>query len=626
MSGFLDFVNSQNKTTPTTSSGGSLLQQAQQSADPRDAMTTPAQAAPATPVGKFVSDPTVVNPPSPMQKINGVTKDIGTGLISALAGSGADALNKGTSVGPGANIKNLIPGLLNPKTYLKTIGDIGNIIKGFGQSGVSDALAIPQAVANTGVGFAQELGGNIMDLIQGKPVAPHSALTAGIDEAMKNPDKGQAFAGIISHTLNQIAPYLIAGEGTSELPNDTTSILDQANKATNVAVNNIPGVKNIPGAQDLVNKGSNFINDTLQNKYVNQVKSEWAKPTTVSNKTFAKANDIYTQAAAKGNDISQILTGNKLNPADHIVDGNYSTSASADQIRADAGKMSNDLLRPSLQMADYSTPKTSVQDIVDKTIADIKASKTSTAGDMKTQIAKVKTEGEALAAKHPDGMSLTDMHDNNIRYNLNGKFSPVNDTTVNNTAAVNRAFARSLDSTLQEKVPEGIPFKAFKGELQKQYQAADYLDALDGKKAPITAMQSLRKTAGKVVGASAGASLGGGVLGGVGGYHIGGMVESMLENMPNPIRNSFLNNLQITNPTAFSVISEYLKQGLIDQTQTLALPPATTIVPPTPEQNILNDQNALPNKGGTSELKSAEPQLYRSKTGQIRKGFKSTSK
>lgn len=300
----------------------------------------------------------------------------------------------------------------------------------------------------------------------------------------------------------------------------------------------------------------------------------WAKPTETAKATYNKPTDVYNNAASKGTDVADVLVKNGIRITDNVDNGNYATADTAEKMRADAGQMSSQLLRPSLQMADYTTPKTPVSDIVASTIEDIKNSKGVTPADMETQIDKVKTQGEALERKYPDGMGLTDMHDEKINYNQNGKFSPVGDTNVNNNAGVNRAFGRTLAGAVEDNAPDGVPVKEFNQELAKQYQAADYLDSLDGKKVPQDIWSRIRSMGGKALGATVGNALGGGILGDVAGYHLGGMLESFLENLPADIRGHYLNNLEMTNPPAFDAVKNYMGQEQMTMLQRRLLPAA----------------------------------------------------
>ena len=398
-----------------------------------------------------------------------------------------------------------------------------------------------------------------------------SAITAAVNNPHVAPVIKDLTSPKVAGDLNAVSQVAnlgatVAGAGAgAEALEDLPAALDKNSPIPKAA----DKVAAIPAVQK--------VTDSLSEHYVNSEKESWAKPASTPQVGFKKVAAIFENAASKGNDIPDTLVKNGIKLSDNVEGGKYVTADTADSIRTDAAKMSSELLRPSLQMADYSTPKTPVTDIVKSTINDIKASKGTTPGDIETQIAKAKQEGNALTRKYPDGMSLTDMHDTKIDYASNGKYSPVGDTNVNNIAGVNRAFGRTLASQVETKAPAGVPVKEFNAELAKQYQAADYLDALDSKKVPQSIMSKIAKTAAKVAGAAVGDSLGGGILGGVGGYHIGGMVESMLENMPNPIKGHFLNTLEMTNPPAFEAVKSYMGDEQMAQLQRRMLPAPTTI-------------------------------------------------
>lgn len=296
--------------------------------------------------------------------------------------------------------------------------------------------------------------------------------------------------------------------------------------------------------------------ETIANASVDAERAAWAKPTTLP-KGFNKASEIFSNAADKGTNIPDVLVGNKIKLSDNIENGLFNTTDTADKLRIDAGKTSSDILRPALQKADLVTSRTPVQKIIDSTIQDIKNSRGLTAGDMEAQIAKVKSEGEALARKYPKGMKLADMHDEKIAYSSN-RYSPIGPKSDANAAAVDRAFGRNLAKTVEAKAPKEIPVKAFNAELQKQYQAADYLEALNGKKAPLSLKNKIIATTAKATGATLGSI--GGLPGEIAGYHFGGVIGNMLNNMSNPVRDYFLNQLEKQSPAVFEQVKSYLRQ------------------------------------------------------------------
>lgn len=303
-------------------------------------------------------------------------------------------------------------------------------------------------------------------------------------------------------------------------------------------------------------------------KKLQDIAQDWARPTVENTAGYKTA----TKIVEKNKDIPQFLAEQGLNPSTHVVDGRYLTNESAQSLRETAGKMSADTLRPSLQMADYITPKTPVKDLEAKAIETAQSTPNITASNMETIIGKIKQESASLQKKYPEGMSLTDMHDNKITYAKNGGYSPVNDPKVNNTATANRSFSSALGKTVEIKAPPEVPVGDFNKYLSKYYKAADYLDAIHTKKAPVTLAQQIARGVAKFGGAALGGHFGGGIVSEFAGYQIGKAIEHAMENLSNPARESFLKNLKITNPEAYTKVEQYLGKAQAEQETRLQLP------------------------------------------------------
>ncbi len=325
-------------------------------------------------------------------------------------------------------------------------------------------------------------------------------------------------------------------------------------------------------ASPVTDTAKNFIKSRtagLPEYYRKQEIETFAKPTTISKPAYNKANEVANNG--KGNP-AETLVKNGVKTSD-IIDGkNYNTSDTVDQLRQDAIKMSNEGLRPAIEQASYSTPKISVDDVIKQATKQLQGAKNATLSSKEAQLSKLLKEGELLKEKYPEGMSLLDMHDNRITYSMNGGFSPIGDPSVNNIATVNRAFSKTLDNLVAQNIPEDLPYKAFQKELSRQFQAADYLNALNNKAVPRSILQDVAKTTAKVAGAAVGNAVGGGVLGTVGGYHLGGTLESAFENMPNPAKAYFLRNIQQSNPEAFTALKDYIGNKEAQKLLQLALP------------------------------------------------------
>lgn len=469
----------------------------------------------------------------------------------------------------------------------------------------------------------QETGGAVVDSIK----SGASQIGEGFKQGANAPSALQGFegglkigAGGVNILFSPLAPFfknvgrgidyagneIAKSEGVQKFANSkageiTSRVAEDVSNLTTIA-GAVAGSKKLMG---------DVVTPKLQDKYVNQNIKQWEKPVKVNKPGFNTATEIYKNAETSANPskIGETLTKNKLNVNDHIENGNYATSDSATQIRTDAGKLSSETLRPSLQRADQYTPKTPVSDVVSATEAKIRSNPKITPGNKIAIIQRLRAEGAALEQQHPQGLSLTDLHDSKITYDFNSKYSPVGDVATNNAATMNKALADSSRSLLESRAPREIPVKEFNAELQKQYQAADYLDAINGKKVPTSIGQRIAKTTSKVVGAAVGNSLGGGILGGVGGYHIGGMIESLFENLPNPVKNQILNNLKVTNPAVFEQVQGFLTAPQPDFPQ-LSAPSSIQMGPRT-----------YPNT--PIEVLPAQKQIYRSKTGQMQAGHTS---
>lgn len=300
--------------------------------------------------------------------------------------------------------------------------------------------------------------------------------------------------------------------------------------------------------------------------------NEWEKPATTNKPSYTKATELFKSEQTKGHNIAQTLVKNKIIPSDHIEGGQYATAETADKLRSDAGKLSSDLLRPSLERASYSVPLTPVNDVVNSAIRDIKGNKYLTAEEKATITSKLEATRAGLKKQYPNGMKLVDLHDEKILRGSKVKRSPIGDPATNIEAQKNEAISDTLMTMVEDKAPKDIPVGEFNAELKKQYRAADYLDFLQSKKAPASLISKMAKTSAKVVGAAVGHGLGGGLLGGVGGYHIGGMVESMIEELPNPIKSHFLQNLEISNPPVFQQVKNYLGEQEVSKLMMKALP------------------------------------------------------
>ena len=482
------------------------------------------------------------------------------------------------------------PIVSNPMTDINKAGaDVNDAVTGTGdragqgaiERGVgaasSAALAIPNVVAdvipggktalnavggafNAATGAAGNIGNLLADISQ-KIGLMSPEQRAAYDKAnadFANSESGKTTTNVADtlNSLGNIANTILGAKGAVS----TAEAVPAAVAKVKGAITPEPPP---PGAAEVKVKAQTATK-------IKGVADTWAKPTTINSTAYNGARAVL----AKDPTIPKFLAEQGVNPWAHIENERYATADTAQALRDTAGKMSNDTLRPSLQMADYSTPKTSVADVVKTAIKENTKDPTQTAGDREAIIRNITKEGAALQRKFPDGMSLTDIHDNKITYSKNAGYSPMKSASDNNLATGNRSISSALQHTLESKAPSGVPVEDFNGYLSQYYKAADYLDALNNKKAPVSLGQNIAHRGAQVLGAVAGHGIGGGILGGVGGYVIGGALEHALEHLSNSARGSFLSNLEVTNPEAFTKVREYLTKQNSGANGMLRLPAA----------------------------------------------------
>lgn len=293
---------------------------------------------------------------------------------------------------------------------------------------------------------------------------------------------------------------------------------------------------------------------TKTDSKIQSIANDWSSPTKSPIASYNNARTILTKTP----EIPRFLAEQKIDPNQHIEQGRYSTLDTAQSLRDTAGEMSGDTLRPGLQAADKTVPRTPVADVTKAAIERANEEQHVTANAREQVISNIKKESAALQRKYPNGMSLENMHDEKITYAKNGGYSPIKSASDNNLATGNRSVGSAMGKIVEDKAPKELPVGEFNKYLQKYYKSAEYLDSLNTKKVPVTLGKYISNRAASVAGAVVGHGIGGGILGGVGGYMIGGALEHALENMPNPLRTSFLNNLKVTKPEVYTKVQKYL--------------------------------------------------------------------
>lgn len=338
--------------------------------------------------------------------------------------------------------------------------------------------------------------------------------------------------------------------------------------------------------------------DTLQTTIGANADKQWTQ--------YATEHPASTAAKilTKSPEVADFLGSNQgLNPAAHIEDGKFNTLDTADQLESVAGEMSARALRPSLQMADYYTPKAQVSDIVSGAVSDMRKSNSITDDDKDAIQALIEKKGAAISKNNPNGLDLATSHDNKITYAKNGKYSPIGTPSANRIATANRYLGSAFGKDVETRAPSEFSVHDFNDQLSHYYKAADYLRALNGKTAPVTMAKHIARGIAKFGGAVIARHLiGGDLISDFAGYQIGKFLERHLENMTEPMRGQYLENIRKTaSPEELTKIQNFLDTHKAGNPSIPKLMPANSgtpipmeAIPTEPVPTVLSAKKGLP--------------------------------
>ncbi len=293
--------------------------------------------------------------------------------------------------------------------------------------------------------------------------------------------------------------------------------------------------------------------ENLQARFRKIDEENFARPTTENKAGYKKATEIYDKAKSEGTDLGKVAVDNGITH-DSLIDGkSYNTLDTADLLRQDAMKTSHDLLRPALAEAELGVQKVPISEVRSRLLAEVdKIPKTQITDAeralMKKNIGSEYSDTSAAAKVHPDGYSLTDLHDAKIVTSGNAKYKPNGTNADNFSAKSSKTQSDAFRSLLEEKAPPELDIKNFNKELQKKFELADYLESLHTKKVPTNFVSNSIDFAGKILGAKVGAA----------GYHLGGVLFDSFERMPSPLKAYYLRSIEKTQPEIFKAFQSYI--------------------------------------------------------------------
>ncbi len=165
------------------------------------------------------------------------------------------------------------------------------------------------------------------------------------------------------------------------------------------------------------------------NHYLKINARDIVQPTVVNKAAYNKATDIFNDAKAKGIDLGEVANNRGIQHDQLIDGGRYSTADAADALRQNNFKVSSEVIRPAIEAAEPGVPLVPIENVRNAMVSKIKAIPASQIADEERatilkQIEKRYADGSATDKAHPNGFSLTDLHDSRIAAASKGGYKP----------------------------------------------------------------------------------------------------------------------------------------------------------------------------------------------------------
>lgn len=320
--------------------------------------------------------------------------------------------------------------------------------------------------------------------------------------------------------------------------------------------------------------------------YTNVAERDLVKPTTLNDSKFAKATSIYDNAKARGIDLGKVATQNSVFHDDLIGGGKFNTLDAQDALRQSVYKEGSDIIRPALKDLEPGTRLVPVSDVRNSLLSrvdSLPAAKYSPEAKaaMKRTIEKRYSDTGAEALAHPNGYTLTDLHDSRIERGQNGKYIPgVSDQPTIAKARLARQEEATFKNLFDNTIPKEVningekvvnPLADIRREHEKTLLLADYLKSLNGKKVPEGATKRAVRLFGRAAAATVGGKVGG-FPGAILGSQYGDMLFSSFEALPNPLKRTVLSRLKAEKSPAYDVLQKFVKSTKAEREMMLKLP------------------------------------------------------
>lgn len=427
-----------------------------------------------------------------------------------------------------------------------------------------DDLLSTQTAFNVALGAA---GGKILGLV-GKPLLNATGKVVGTITPKVLKDVATSGAkGIQEFAAN----HQILGGVAAPL----SESLAKGGQAIDNAVDNT-FKKGGQAVKDVASKQFPQLNPTNHYTAVNE--RDILRPTTVNEPKYHKATAVYNDAKAKGIDLEKVASERGIIHDQIAEGGKYNTLDAADNLRQNNYQVSDTIARPAIKAAEPGVALVPLEQVRSSMISRINKIPASQIGDEEraTLIKQIKSryaDGSAADTAHPNGYSLTELHDARIAAQKNGGYKVGQSASDALKAQRSREEGRVFSEIFDSSAPEELGIKPFKKELEKNFLLADYLESLNTKKVPAGITKKAVRLFGRAVTATVGGKIGG-FPGSILGAQYGDMLFNSFETLPNPIKMAVLQAVKKEDPKIFGELVKYIGTKETERLMTKGLPSA----------------------------------------------------
>lgn len=481
-----------------------------------------------------------------------VTKDIGRGVQTVSLGVGSP-LAAGAGFGFGSALED------QGNAALTTPG------------GITNTLA--QTLLGMGAGKALDLVGKPLLNAAGKVIGTITPKTLQ-DVAAKG---SEAVSNFMAH--HEILPAG-AKEAVAKIPKAAQSFDEGVGRLFKGGGDTVTGV--------VTSQYPGLSKDNIAKHYEKIETDRLMQPTKMSGPTFKEATAVNTDALKRGIDLQKLAQDNKIYASDHVVDGKFSTADTVSALRDEAMNGGKEILRPALAAADPSVQAIPLSEVRNQMIARInKIPDARLSPEQKLKfaqnIAKEYGPGSVTAASHPNGYNLTNLYDAKLQTSSNlYKGNTLQSISDSLTAQQKQLESQVFGDLLKKTAPKELGLDKYFKAQEGKFVLSNYLESLNGKKAPQSLFQRALKKTAQLGGATTGANIGG-PFGMFSGYQFGGIMADTFSNASNPVKIAFLKSIGKTEPEIYSIMKQFTNDANIAKSMRQALPGAggTTAASPT---------------------------------------------